>query len=61
MHKYLQNLGKTDKSSQVDLLNSFEPELENFLRIADGNNKKYRQVLVKLGFLFGLIVFILAI
>lgn len=61
LHKYLQNLGKTDKSSQVDLLNSFEPELENFLRIADGNNKKYRQVLVKLGFLFGLIVFILAI
>lgn len=61
LHKYLQNLGKTDKSSQMDLLNSFESELEHFFRVAEENNKKYRQILVKLGFLLGLIVFILAI
>lgn len=61
LNKYLQNLGRTDKDSQLNFLNSFEPELEKFIRIAENKSKTYRPLCVKLGFLSGLIIFILLI
>ena len=61
LNKYLQNLGRTDKDSQLNLLNSFEPELEKFIHSADNKSKTYRPLCVKLGFLLGLIIFILLI
>lgn len=59
--KYLQNLGKTDKDSQLNFLNSLEPELINFTQIAEKKCKTYRPLYIKLGFLFGVIIFILLI
>ena len=61
LNKYLQNLGRTDKDSQLNFLNSFEPELEKFIHSADNKSKTYRPLCVKLGFLLGLIIFILLI
>ena len=57
--RYLQNLGTTDKESQLNLLNSMEFELGQFYQKAENKNKIYRTLYVKLGFLFGLIAFIL--
>ena len=59
--KYLQALGTTDKNSQLNFLNSMENELETFRLSAETKNKRYRPLFVKLGFLAGLIVFILII
>ena len=59
--KYLKNLGTTDKDSQLNLLNSMEFELQNFMQIAEKKNKIYRPLFVKLGFLSGLIIFILLV
>lgn len=61
LYKYLQNLGTTDKDSQLNFLNSLEPELENYSENAAEKDKKFRPLYVKLGFLLGLIVFILVI
>ena len=61
VYKYLRNLGTSDKTSQLNFLNSLEPELDGFLRAADEKDRKYRPLYVKLGFLIGLIVFILVI
>lgn len=61
LNKYLQNLGRMDKDSQLNFLNSFEPELEKFIRSAENKSKTYRPLCVKLGFLLGLIIFILLI
>lgn len=61
LNKYLQNLGRTDKDSQLNFLNSFEPELEKFIHNAENKSKTYRPLYVKLGFLLGLIIFILLI
>lgn len=59
--KYLERLGTTDKNSQLDFLNSMENDLENFRKVAERKNKNVRPLFVKLGFLLGLIVFILII
>lgn len=59
--KYFSNLGKTDKNSQLNLLNSLETELDKFVSDSDNKNKKYRPLYVKMGFLIGLIIFILVI
>ena len=59
--KYLQALGTTDRNSQLNFLNSVETELEKYRSDAENKRKRYRPLFVKLGFLFGLIVFILII
>ena len=59
--KYLQNLGTTDKTSQLDFLNSVEADILQYSSNADNKHKKYRPLYIKLGFLFGLIIFILLV
>lgn len=59
--KYLDSLGTTDKNSQLDFLNSMENELNDFKNAAEIKNKKFRPLYIKLGFLLGLIVFILIV
>lgn len=58
---YLSNLGKTDKKSQLDFLNSAEERLYYYEKKSDERCKRYRPLFVKLGFLFGLILFILLV
>lgn len=61
LNRYLNNLGNTDKNSQLNFLNSIEQELEIYSKTSDNKSKKYRPLFIKLGFLFGIIVFILII
>ncbi len=61
LNKYLNNLGTTDKNSQLNFLNSLEQELESYAKNSDNKCKKYRPLFIKLGFLLGIVVFILAI
>lgn len=61
LNKYLQNLGTLDKVSQLNYLNSIEPELTSFSDAAFAKYKKMRPLFVKLGFLLGLIIFILSV
>lgn len=58
---YVHTLGTTDKSSQLFFLNSVENKLSEF---NDTHLLKYKKVgplFIKLGFLFGVIIFILIV
>ncbi|MBQ6979163.1 MAG: hypothetical protein IJQ07_00790 [Clostridia bacterium] len=61
INKYFVSLGTMDRDSQLKYLESLETELNAFSLNADSKNKKYRPLYVKMGFLIGLVVFILAI
>lgn len=61
VEKYLQNLGTTDKDSQLNLLKSMEAEIQKYSMQAETKCKKYRPLFIKLGFLAGLVIFILIV
>ena len=61
LEKYLQNLGTTDKDSQINLLKSMETEIKKYSELSGDKRKKYRPLYIKLGFLSGLIIFVLVI
>ena len=61
LDKYFVDLGTMDRASQLNYLNSLEVELNKFVSASDIKNKKYRPLYVKMGFLIGLVVFILVI
>ena len=61
IEKYFQSLGTTDKDSQINILKSMETEIKKYSEIADEKCKKYRPLYIKLGFLSGLVIFILVV
>lgn len=61
LDKYFVNLGTMDRDSQLNYLNSLEVELEKYVSGSDKKDKKYRPLYVKMGFLIGLVIFILVI
>ncbi|MBO4251503.1 MAG: hypothetical protein J5911_02440 [Clostridia bacterium] len=61
IYKYFQNLGTMDRDSQLNYLNSLETELNKYVSDAGQKDKKYRPLFVKMGFLLGLVVFIMII
>ncbi len=58
---YLNSIGASDKQTQLSLLDSTEVKLNNMLKNCEDEEKKYKSLYVKLGFLIGLIVLILII
>lgn len=56
---YIKILGKSDSESQLEYVNSLEEILKNNLNISIENERKYKTLYLKLGFLTGLLVFIL--
>ena len=56
---YIKILGKSDSESQIEYVNSLEEILKNNLNISIENERKYKTLYLKLGFLTGLLVFIL--
>lgn len=61
LDKYFVNLGTLDIDSQLKYLDSLETELNKFVLDAESKNKRYRPLFVKMGFLIGLVIFILVI
>ena len=56
---YMKNIGQGDKNSQSQFLESSENQIEKYLDDAIEEDKKYRPLCIKLGFLFGLIILII--
>ena len=56
---YMKNIGQGDKNSQSQFLESSEKQIEKYLDDAIEEDKKYRPLCIKLGFLFGLIILII--
>ena len=59
--EYFENIGKTEKGSQLEFLKKAEERLSTFYKNAIELDKKYKTLYIKLGFLIGLIIFILII
>lgn len=55
---FLLNLGKGDSDSQLNFLKSKEKEVFDKMNESKTENEKYKNLFVKLGFLFGLIIVI---
>lgn len=58
---YVKAIGLTDKITQLDFISEYENSLSAKLSSTEAEYKKYKPLFVKLGFLFGLILFILAL
>ena len=56
---YVKTLGQGDRASQGKFLDAAEKQLEKYLAAAEEEDKKYRPLCLKLGFLFGLIILII--
>ncbi len=56
---YLNSIGKSDNRSQIEYVNSVEQVLESKLVQTMNEEKKYKQLYLKLGVLIGLICFII--
>lgn len=59
--KYAKNIGKSDKNTQIDYINKCKDSIDKLYNESIENEKKYKTLYVKLGFLIGLIIFILLI
>lgn len=55
---YLSEIGGSDSISQMDYLNSAELYLEEKYSFYQSEEKKYRSLFIKMGFLIGLVLFI---
>ncbi len=57
--EYVRRLGQGDKKSQTEYLKAAEAKISGYLSVAEDEDKKYRPLCLKLGFLFGLVVLII--
>lgn len=57
-NNYLKNLCTSDTEMQIKYLESIDRQIELKVKEANDNDKKYRTLYIKLGFLIGLIIFI---
>lgn len=55
---YLETIGSSDKITQIKYLESASKTIENNLNAAIEDDRKYKALYIKLGFLFGLMVFV---
>ena len=58
---YLSRLGSSDKFSQLSYLEEVGVQIDKRLSVATENEKKYKKLYLKLGFLLGLIAFIICL
>ena len=59
-NEYGETVGKTDRDSQLKFLTAKRQELLKINAICEVEEKKYKKLYVKLGFLFGLIILIIS-
>lgn len=56
---YAENIGTTDRKTQLNMLEEAEKTVCEKYKKCENDYKKYKPIYIKLGFLFGLIIFIL--
>ena len=59
LNNYLKTIGKSDKDTQINYLKSAEKTIEEKLSLSSYEEKRYKTLYIKLGFLIGLIAFII--
>ncbi|MBR5192788.1 MAG: stage III sporulation protein AB [Clostridia bacterium] len=55
---YITNVGNSDKNSQLTYLNNFESILNEKVNVVKEEEKKYKNLYIKIGFLIGLMLLI---
>lgn len=60
-NRYVNEVGKSDKISQLEFLTSASKYIEEKVNLTNTEEVKYKKLYIKLGFLFGLIIFIIII
>lgn len=58
---YLDNIGKSDRETQLQYFKNINEELSNRVIDAKEDEKKYKSLFIKVGFLIGLIAFIIVL
>lgn len=61
LKEYVNNIGIFDKDSQLLYLNSVDSQIKTLYKNSFDEEKKYRKLYVKLGFLFGLIFLVIVL
>ncbi len=61
LKEYVKNIGVFDKDSQLLYLNSVDSQIQILYKNSFDDEKKYRKLYVKLGFLFGLIFLVIVL
>lgn len=56
---FLSNVGLSDRDSQIAFISKTQQELDEKLKKTNEDEKKYKSLYIKLGFLFGLIMMII--
>lgn len=60
-YNYLKNLGTSDRKTQLDYINSIDEIILKDLIDAQEQEKKYKKLYIKISFLIGLIILIIAL
>ena len=60
-YNYSEKAGKTDKTGQIELVSSVKKYLSDKYETALNEEKKYKKLCLKLGFMIGLLLFIIVI
>lgn len=58
LNDYFSNIGKSDKYTQMLYLNSVKNQIDNCFNKSKEDEKKYKTLYVKMGFLIGLIILV---
>lgn len=58
IREYTLMIGGSDKYSQLSYLSSCDERINHFCKLAEDDEKRYRKLYIKLGFLFGLIILV---
>lgn len=61
LYDYVERIGQTDPKTELDYLSSIELVLKENMDEAISIEKKYKPLCIKMGFLLGLIIFILIV
>lgn len=56
---YFDSIGKSDRETQINFLNGVTVEIKDRLDVASADEKKYKTLYLKMGFLIGLLIFII--
>ena len=59
LNRYFKTIGTSDKIGQLEYLNSMDITLKNKRIQTEENEKKYRMLYIKMGFLIGLIILVI--
>jgi hypothetical protein len=58
---YFETIGGSDKDSQIKYLDSAGKIIDDYLSLTSNEEKRYKTLYIKLGFLFGLMAFVIVL